>query len=74
MRISNPITAHGQLGSVTADQHHAESHAMTAAVHTGAISATQHGALGAITSAHSYADIASQANQIENMVEAMMYG
>tara|TARA_Y100000310_G_scaffold337943_1_gene426293 strand:- start:1082 stop:1768 length:687 start_codon:yes stop_codon:yes gene_type:complete len=28
MKISNPISTHGQLGGVTSDQHHAEAHAL----------------------------------------------
>ena len=43
MKISNPISTHGQLGSVTANQHHNETHALTAAAHTGVINDTQHG-------------------------------
>ena len=53
MKISNPISTHGQLGSVGVDDHHDEAHALTAAAHTGAISDAQHGTrTGATPHAH----------------------
>lgn len=48
---------HAQVGSVTADQHHAQAHAASGADHTGGISATQHGALAAIVGAHGHDDL-----------------
>lgn len=49
--------AHTELGSVTADQHHAQAHAVSGADHSGAISDAQHGARGPIVGAHGHDDL-----------------
>lgn len=55
--IATGIVGHGNLSGVSSDQHHAQVHSLPGTDHTGGISATQHGALAAIASAHAHTDL-----------------
>jgi hypothetical protein len=48
---------HGELGAVTADQHHTQAHAIGGVDHSGAITDAQHGARGPIVGAHGHDDL-----------------
>ena len=58
MRVSDAVSRHVDLTGVTADQHHAQVHAVDGANHTGVITPTQHAALLGPASAHRHSDLA----------------
>ena len=56
MRVSG-IPTHATIGGVTADQHHAQAHAVGGVDHTGVLTAAQHAAMAAIVGAHGHDDL-----------------
>jgi hypothetical protein len=73
MKISVPTPSHSGLSGVTADQHHTESHALTAVAHTGGISVAQHGALGTLANAHNLADITGHLTSVHHILAGLVY-
>lgn len=78
MKISGGVVAHSQTTGRTVDDHHTEAHAQNSAAHTGAITLTQHGSLGAIVAAHGHDDLdtigANDHNHLEGKSVAFTAG
>jgi hypothetical protein len=54
------LVPHANLAGLTANDHHAQQHAVGGADHTGAISAAQHGAHASVASSHRHSDMTGQ--------------
>lgn len=70
MKIHNPLSLHSQLGGVTANTHHNESHSVASHSDTTATGAE----LNTLTDGSEGETLHKHANSVNTLVEVMLYG